>query len=195
MNFINMIWTAVKYVWTLTVRSVKDTASALWKVIKAAITNIRLYSGADSLERDLRKTSCKMSLKTWTVSAAAVILVCFGIWGIFNATVGKLLHFLPAFILDAAGYLAVMLLLDAAIKTAERLSLRTDVVCHMRQIMKFAVGAAIPWLILVNFRNPSDLNALKLLSCYMAFMADAGYKKIRKGKAASTTPAPEPTQA
>ena len=195
MNFLNMIWTAVKYVWTLTVHSAKDTASALWKVIKAAVTNIRLYVGASSLERDLQKASYKASLKTWTVSAAAVIPVCFGILGIFSATVGSLLHFLPAFVLDAAGYLAVMLLLDVAIKTAERLSLRADVVCNMRKLMRFIVGAAIPWMILSYFRNPSDQNALNLLSCYMAFLAKAVCEKIREGKTASTSSAPVSTQA
>ncbi len=193
MAIINVIWTTIKFVWTLTTGSVKDTVSALWKIIKAAITNIRLYNAASALERGLRRASCKSALKIWAVSAAIVILTGFGVWGVYKATVGSLLHFLPVFVLNAAGYLTVMLLLDVAVKAAERLSLRVDVVCNAKKIIEFAVRAFLPWLILAYFRNPSDQNALNLVSCYMAFMPKAAYGKIRKNKAAA--PAPATTQA
>lgn len=165
------------------VAGVKTCGKMIWSLLKSARRFITGYLTGTDADRSTLTSSLKSTLKTMAIALAIVLIggTCINI--LFNAVREVyILGFIPKFVMDAIGYLALGIGLRAIVWAAEKMGLRSDVTMKIRKMVEFGMSALVP---VATFRFLDHVSTAGIYLILSTCIASWGYRKINEWRASA----------
>ena len=165
------------------VAGVKTCGKMIWSLLKSARRFITGYLTGTDADRSTLTSSLKSTLKTMAIALAIVLIggTCINI--LFNAVREVyILGFIPKFVMDAIGYLALGIGLRAIVWAAEKMGLRSDVTMKIRKMVELGMSALVP---VATFRFLDHVSTAGIYLILSTCIASWGYRKINEWRASA----------
>lgn len=171
-------------VWMNFIAGIKTCGRMIASLLRSARKSITTYLTGSDEDRTNLTNSLKSTLMTSAMALAIVLVggVCINI--LFDALIRSTFTFIPAFLMNAIGYLTVGILLRVVVRMAEKLNMRIDVTNKARKIIEFVISAMVPVAICAFITKVTAEAIWLILSCCIASW---GYRKINEVRASMAT--------
>ena len=176
----------IVFTWKGFIAGVKTCGGMIFSLLKSVRVFITAYLTGSDEDRKNLINSLKSTLKTSVMALAIVVGGGICITTLFDALIRTRFGFIPNFLLDAIGYLALGLLTRAIIKAAEKMSIRSDVTTKARKMVEFGMSALVPYAVISFVRYATTEGIFLILSVCIASMLYRQLNKLRAEMAAAT---------
>lgn len=167
------------------VAGVNTCGKMIWALLKSARRFVTGYLTGTDEDRSSLALSLKSTVKTAAIALVIVLVSGFCVNILFDNVVRAIFSFVPNFLLDAIGFLALGVGVRTVVGISEKLGVRQDVTQKARKMVEFGMSALMPVALyrFVRYATPEGISLI--LACGIASWAYRQVNAYRAQKAAA----------